>query len=641
MGTIVLNKQAKRKSYDEVSLREDYLGVYNDFDGIITFLSKIWPLQEMPSQDERFTNAFDDARQHLVLNSDWSLEYTFLERFQLVTGKNVFFNTFLETLVSPEVRKTKEQILLYAHLINGLVEKSGGRMALVDYFEELPVYKLRPLHSAGDLALEIKINDIPFFKDDVEIDQYPCFVMQYSHWNDYGLRTRITLVYRPSEKERSQDLHVMIMKRGSKTTWDELDGKFFSLDDNFCSCGTTKHFYFEIKELLPESYQSVLLAIRDVGLFPRISEQFENDNIFKTSFMRENTKEKMLRTIRFDLNGIDYYQAFKFNFKYKPPYADNDLHLNFDFQSEGAIQHRIYGLIGKNGTGKTQLLNAIVKSLSEAEPSAITPRKPIYGKIFTISYSFFDKFSGPEANASFNYVYCGLKKAGGGWLSEEELFERFYTSTKKIIDKDEVSNWKALLEIFIPAENVAKMFVRNYGAYDFMPEKFPEVYSKVSSGQNILLFIVTEIIAQIRYNSLILYDEPETHLHPNAISELMNMIFELVRRYQSYCIIATHSPLIIQELQSRNIYVIERDENYASARKLEKEPFGENLTVITDEIFGNREVPRHYLNFLKDMVNQGRGFDEILSLIEYDDVPLSLNARLFIKMLISERNEKY
>ncbi|SHH92361.1 ABC-type multidrug transport system, ATPase component [Flavobacterium sp. CF108] len=642
MDEIILTKQLKRGIYNALSAREDFLGVYNDFDGILTFLNKIWPLQDMPSEDDRYSNAFDDARQHLVLNSDWSLEYTFLERFKLVEGENIFFNAFLETIVGPEVRRTKEEIQFYAYLINSFVEKSGARMALVDYFEEMPVYKLRSLVSASDLPLEIKINNIPFFKEEIEIDEYPCFVMRYSHWNDYGLRTRIALQYRVSDTDRSQELFVMIMKRDSKTTWDELDDKFFMLKEDFCSCGTSSHFYFDIKEILPHSYQSVLLAIRDVGLFPRISEQFENDNIFKTSFMRDNTKEKMLRTIRFDLNGIDYYQAFKFNFKYRPPYAENDLRLNFDFQSEGVIQHRVYGLIGKNGTGKTQILNAIVSSLSQEAPSTITPRKPIYGKIFTISYSFFDKFSGPPANASFNYVYCGLKKTGGGWLSEDELVERFHASALKIVEKEEVGNWKALLSIFLPAQAVLQMFESDWmGRWSFLPENFKDVYSKVSSGQNILLFVVTEIVAQIRYNSLILYDEPETHLHPNAISELMNMIFELVRRYESFCIIATHSPMIIQELQSRNIYVIEREGNYVSSRKLEKEPFGENLTVITDEVFGNREVPRHYFTLLRKLVDEGREFDEILSLIENDNVPLSLNARLFIKLLISERNEKH
>lgn len=435
MDEIILSKKVKQDIFETLSSRGDFLGVYNDFDGIITFLNKIWPLQEMPSEDDRYSTAIDDARQHLVNNDDWSLEYTFLNRFDLIDGENAFYTKFLETLVSPEVRPSKEEIQLYAHLINNFIEKSGARMAIVDYFEEMPLYKIKPLMSAGDLPLAIQVNTIPFFKEEVKIDHYPCFVMRYIHWNDYGIRTRIALTYYASAFDRSQEFYVMIMKRECQTTWDVLDDKFFTLGENFCSCGVSDDFYFSIKEILPTLYQSVLLAIRDVGLFPRISEEFENDDIFRTSLMRDNSNEKMLRTIRFQLNDIDYSQAFKFNFKYKPPYAENELKLNFDFQSEGIIQHRVFGLIGKNGTGKTQILSAIVKGLSKDTPKEITPRKPIYGKVLTISYSFFDKFSGPASNAAFNYVYCGLKKEGGGWLSEEELIDRFYASTEKIIKK--------------------------------------------------------------------------------------------------------------------------------------------------------------------------------------------------------------
>ena len=89
---------------------------------------------------------------------------------------------------------------------------------------------------------------------------------------------------------------------------------------------------------------------------------------------------------------------------------------------------------------------------------------------------------------------------------------------------------------------------------------------------------------------MILFDEPETHLHPNAISSLLNTIFRLVKRFESFCIIATHSPLIIQEIPARNIFIIERENNIAFVRELERESFGENLTVITQDIFGNKEI---------------------------------------------------
>ena len=40
-----------------------------------------------------------------------------------------------------------------------------------------------------------------------------------------------------------------------------------------------------------------------------------------------------------------------------------------------------------------------------------------------------------------------------------------------------------------------------------------EIVDYMSSGESSLLFIFCNIVANIRYDSLILFDEPETHLH--------------------------------------------------------------------------------------------------------------------------------
>ena len=55
--------------------------------GIIEFLNNIWDLKALPivSGDDRWSNAYDDAVQHLVKNDDWSYEETFIDYFKLLT----------------------------------------------------------------------------------------------------------------------------------------------------------------------------------------------------------------------------------------------------------------------------------------------------------------------------------------------------------------------------------------------------------------------------------------------------------------------------------------------------------------------------------------------------------------------------
>ena len=202
-----------------------------------------------------------------------------------------------------------------------------------------------------------------------------------------------------------------------------------------------------------------------------------------------------------------------------------------------------------------------------------------------------------------------------------------------------MEEWKMILDNFLEKEIIEEFIVKDE---EFVLkvdlDGFGKVRKKLSSGQTILLYIITEIFANIRYDSLIIYDEPETHLHPNAISQLINTIYDLVNKFQSYCIIATHSPLIVQEILSKNVYVVEKQGKIASVRKIGKETFGENLTVLTEEIFGNRAIPKQYEIILSNLVDEGLNYDEIKGKLESDNMSLSLNAILYLKTLLNEKS---
>jgi predicted ATPase len=148
-----------------------------------------------------------------------------------------------------------------------------------------------------------------------------------------------------------------------------------------------------------------------------------------------------------------------------------------------------------------------------------------------------------------------------------------------------------------------------------------------------MLYVISEIVANIRYDSLLLYDEPETHLHPNAISQLMNTIQELILQFQSYCIITTHSPLIIRELLSKSVYIVDKNGDVPSVRNIEIESYGENLGVLNDIVFGNREIPKFYKQTISRLIKEGLSYEEIIALLESDQVPLSLSLKIYIKSL--------
>jgi energy-coupling factor transporter ATP-binding protein EcfA2 len=424
-------------------------------------------------------------------------------------------------------------------------------------------------------------------------------------------------------------------------TIDEIPNKFTNLPVDFCSLGQTRDYYFKLKDLTGKNFESILHSLRDSAYFPDIQEKFQKKETFKRSLIRYNDVERISRVIKYELFDYDLSNLYSFKYSFLPPFAGTPVDVNFEFNGDSEVPNRIYALIGKNGTGKTQLITSLPLRISEKDDNFFIPRTPLFSKVIAVSYSVFDKFKIPKRTSNFNYVYCGLRKDNDEQFSEKGLVLRFYSTGKRIETIQRINQWRKILLNFIDEDLVEKLIVPREdsdiknGLYSFNLEGFNEIRDRLSSGQSSILFIISEIVANIRFDSLLLYDEPETHLHPNAITQLMNTIYQLVNEFQSYCIIATHSPLIIRELLSRNVFVLERFDNTSSVRRISIESFGENLTTLTEEVFGNREVPKQYKKIIEEFIGEGKTYEEILSLLEFDDLPLSLNARIYIRSLMA------
>ena len=93
-------------------------------------------------------------------------------------------------------------------------------------------------------------------------------------------------------------------------------------------------------------------------------------------------------------------------------------------------------LVGKNGTGKTQILAGLADSLSGLRDTAVqrnakfVGKRPAVDKVISISFSAFDEFRKrtKEGDSDYyfsnSYVYCGIQTEKGT-LSLEELHKNF------------------------------------------------------------------------------------------------------------------------------------------------------------------------------------------------------------------------
>lgn len=645
-----LSKKVKNDLLIQILNENEPLGRNFGEDWPLNFLMKIWDLNSMPSEDTRYKTAYQDAFQHLVMNNDWDLHYLFLNRFP-VTESDREFKKFLEEIVHPRNRVSEEDILKFVNLINQFIEQANLTMQLSDFDDSsMPIYLV--------CEQEGKPSDLPsksftFFVDTkltgISTSKHthhppaelPAFVLAANlGWNDYNFKTLFSLFFH-SENEIQYVGEVKISDGISRATANSLPKTFQKLEGKYCSLGQSFEYYQNLEKITGPYFRSVLYDLKDCAFYHEVSEDNEKNEIFLKSLTRSDVAERILRVCKHFILGYDLNNLFSFKFVFKPNFSDSAIEVPFDFSNKSDQFDRVFGVIGKNGVGKTQLLSQLPLCISQKNDERFFPKTPLFSKVIAVSYSLFDNFEKPRRNSLFNYIFCGLTDQSNQLLSFPELKARFFETWQRIIKLGRIDKCRKILFNLLDDELVNSIFEDNLkknddNRYSVNFGALKEIIAKLSSGQNILLFIISEIISNIRLDSLILFDEPETHLHPNAVSQLAAAIFELVHEFESYCIISTHSPVVLQELFAKNTFILERFDNYPSIRKIGLETFGENLTVITEEVFGSKKINKHYKMTIDRLIKDKKSYTDIVSELRFANGLLPLNVELYIKSQISK-----
>lgn len=614
-------------------------------DGIIVFLDMIWDLRTMPSLDNRFPTAYEDAWQHLVNNDDWDFEYTFIDRFPSCYRDEETFNKFVSFSVHPSLFSNDAERSQLVDAINVELAKTSYHLVATDYFEQRVVYSIAPATDVHDqLPEDIAENNYPIYFNFKGEKTYPCFELVEDEWNDwFTYRTKFTLEYCDGAGDCIKLGSLKLMKRGVNETAEALPNSFFKLTDDCCSIGMDYSYYDTLKRLFKTSYQSVLYALRDTAVFPSIYEKFEDDPCFNNSLIRQepynSNPAPLLDSVRWRLQGVNVESYYKFKYSFRPYYSEdreeNYITLDFDFAYNVPFEQRIYGVIGKNGSGKTTMLSMMAQSFQSAGDKRIMPRKPLYNKVISISFSVFDTFPLPAGDARFNYRYLGLKEKKGDVL--QGLRSKLRIHLEGINAKQRTRQWFYFLKEVLH-EQMAEILPQEGASKEIDVNKVMKSLEKFSSGENLLMYIFSSLLDEIKQNTLILFDEPEMHLHPNAISCLIQYMYRLLDYYNSFCIMATHSPLVIQEIPSDNVIIFRRDGDSLVVQPLPYETFSQDLTTVTESVFGDTSSNRYHYRILRYLAEKVGDYDAILKMLNNSDRPVPLGTRMLLKSLLEERH---
>ncbi|WP_321436252.1 AAA family ATPase [uncultured Bacteroides sp.] len=603
----------------------------------------------------------------LLLKEEKNLEvYNLLEQSRVYPewynhdnwdGGIEFYNIHIDTDVATyarlrsEAKEIEEIKRVVVKLFDELNDDKSERYDNV----ELGFYDFENGTDIKILLPEDERNEIPFFVVKKKMHSYlersnshdtpayfPSFVLVHNDgWNDYSAFTIFWLFYYPDKDQRISIGMVKIMEEESNNTFSVINKEFTMLPPSFCSLGVSSIYYANLWEALKNDklqVMKVMAALRDAAYFSQIADHFERNDIFNKSLLRDNDSERALREGFYLAQGRDITDSYHFVYQYRPPYCKEDVQIDFPFKSDCRDFERLYGLIGENGTGKTSLLRSIPEMLMDNKNNSFIGDKPLFSQIMTVSYSPFDNFGLTDGDLTFKYLFCGLTNGIGDHISNRELVYRCKRDFSRLVSRGFEEFWKDAITDVIRKE-IIELFIEN-NREGINIERLNDVFPQLSAGEANYLISMTALIANIRYDSLLLFDEPEQHLHPNAITSLMMRISELLTKFKSYAIVATHSPLVIRELVSSNVYVFHRDKDILNISKIGIECFGEDIAVLNDVIFGNEEQIKRFQKYLEQLIkkNPNWDYDNILKEIENGYLPLGMSAKMLIRRLIMERN---
>lgn len=451
-------------------------------------------------------------------------------------------------------------------------------------------------------------------------DENEYCVLNWDDWDDFNYKTQFHLIYIKNKKAIEigtikiafEDDEVKLFNKYVPKNFKKLEHKFFSM-------GGSSSYYKNISKLNKSVRNKILIGLNDLVLnINRFNTLYsKNLKVLHSSLMREFFVDEIQGKYNRLANGKPELTDFSLSFEY---HNDNNRKVNitFDVFPNSLPPTNLHVVIGSNGVGKTNFLNKILKQYFSQDLDLT--------KVIYFSYSPFDKpFNGilEEDIFEYDYAFHGLLKSpfnntentlNTGTELEFQFIEAYDDCMKSLSKTD---RWFEMLKILIKDDiyltDIFCDLINNMGeAKDY---NILSVYRKLSTGHKIIIKSLTHLVSSVTEKSLILYDEPETYLHPPLISAYLRAISWLLIDRNAIGILTTHSPIILQEVPKSCVWKIIRRGDVFNALRLENETFGENISLLNHEVFNLTASNSSFVDLLESeavkYIKENKNIDDI------------------------------
>lgn len=436
------------------------------------------------------------------------------------------------------------------------------------------------------------------------------------NWNDmWRFETAFTLIVFDENGARHEPGLIKIGhaglqpgKRGEEGGAPNLPDAFPALMPGYFSLGQSQNFYETLNELNPELKLQILTGLQDCAYDLSIFDRYLLEPVMQESLLR-STMDALVRT-RLHRLAHGHAELTRFQFGYTLPAHPQALgappELDFEVEPDSQPPSNIHVIVGRNGAGKTRCLQSLAKTfLQFGKPSehgqlrldsADTRGESNFSSLVYVSFSAFDRFMLPSPEKmQMRGAFVGLRHAVAGpggaivdqMKSTEEVATEFMRSLTACRSGPRLARWRRAMRTLSSDPLFAEQGISSMlnGSGSRWEIDAWTTFMGLSSGHAVVLLATSKLVELVEEKTLVLFDEPEGHLHPPLLSGFIRAVSDLLIARNGVGLIATHSPVVLQEVPRSCVWKLRRSGAESVAERPGIETFGENVGVLTREVF--------------------------------------------------------
>lgn len=483
-------------------------------------------------------------------------------------------------------------------------------------------------------------------------------------FDDFRFKTRVTVFVRRDADHLRTEFSAMIGFLQSSD--DEANGadliKKVASDKEFGSEDEFPKFFTLLPDL--DAYRSlvsdaqvagareILMKICDLVALGEFSTQSQtlrdapNTAVFQFSLTRTAEAFFAYKNAGPILRGLGHEEIGRMSptiaVSFKLPAFENEHQLRFNFEHGGFLPKRMAVIIGKNGVGKSQALGTIAKRALKGggliDPE--TKERAQFNRMlaFAPTQEALSVFPSPSRRRQYvRYTRYALARSStnrrvGGLIDAILSVAR---SNKAIKD---ASRWQIFHKAIEALGDARSIFIwtrdggviplrsLNQGGEQELLQRFASINTRrdpvrfvsgsalrLSSGEISFLKFAAYVSLEIDNSSLLLFDEPETHLHPNFIARFVSILDSLLAQTGSAAIIATHSAYFLREVFREQISILRTDaDRRIEVLRPRLATFGADVGEISYFVFGEDDPSYLAQELERNIRSSGMTWDEIL-----------------------------